>query len=542
MRDQSKALFRGANIRKAVVGLAICAMGTSATGQVGEVQLVTEPQYASGYLGWLEAPGVDHYEVNILQDDGSGNVTTLATSTTTDPYTHIDPSLFTIGDTGYEVLGMDANGSIIYDSGEVWPAAEDPLGTEIICEETCVGNSYAWRLVNYGQITSQSMVNGNVVNNIGHRYLKLQNAFQFYDNSTGDFTPYWQAVSDNGYSNMVLNGHPYTREYDWQPVVTDGLWSYSTYRQEDLGSLTQGGPFYDENGFSLTDGRIIQKRLDEFHGFHGVTTSQSSQFDVNNCTFSTQGWINFFNLHNTANMTNWPANLTWFNGGTTPNNLACVSSGSSGGNTGGGVNGSGPIKWWKDLYAEIKTSSDLVNTGGSGNTWNDFVKHHESIMLVGGGTEPSIVEISIKSITAEGIEVGMEKYGDNELRLTRSKGELVPGLYQVTLFTDDGNAVLGHYGIDFNMPQADDNEFVTVSVSPNPIQNGQINVTMDFVKDLSGQLIVHDINGNILHSEAVNESRGEHTRRINVQNQMVQLFVSLVLADGSLAQVQILNI
>lgn len=541
MRHQSKAFFRGANIRKAAVGLAMCAMGTSAIGQVEEVQLVTEPQYASGFLGWLEVAEADSYQINIIQDDGTGTVSVLSTVSTSELYTHIDPSLFSIGDTGYEVLALDANGELIDDSGEVWPAADDPLGTEIMCEETCVGNSYAWKLVCYGQITSQSMVNGNVVNNIGHRYLKLQNAFQFYDNSTGDFTPYWQAVSDNGWLNMVQNQSPYVANNTGQQE-SDGSFHYGAYVKESLNNLTQGGPFYDENGFSLSDGMLIQKKLDEFTGFHGVTTSQSSQFGNTECTFNTQGWINFFNLHNTADMTNWPANLTWFNGTTTPTGLACTSSGSSGGNTPGGTLGGGPSGWWKDLYKKVELSSDLVNTGGSGNTWADFVRHHEDILLVGGGTEPSVVEISIKSLTTDGIEVGMEEVGDNDIRLTRSKGQLVPGLYQVTLYTDDGNAILGYYGIDFNMPQAEESQFATISASPNPIENGQINLTMDFVKDLSGQLIVHDINGNILHSEAVNESRGEHTRRINVQTQMVQLYVSLVLSDGSLAQVQVLNL
>lgn len=538
MKKQLNPVFQKDTIRKTIVAVSICLINTISFCQnPGSIRRVTSPEYSSGYVGWLSEIGVDHYDVNILQKAADETISTIGTISTTQQYVRIDPSIFTIGTTGYEIKGLDARGAVIFETGEVWPNVEDPLGVEEIASKVCVGKTYAWKLTCYAQITSQiPNTQGGFDNVLGHHYLKFNDAWQFYDNNTGTGTPYWQAVSDNEWATMVANQHPYIRQY-WPEQAIEGSFEYGVYEKDNFNTNTPGGPFYNAEGFPVSSGRLVQKKLDEFIGFDGETTSPNASFTTP--SFNTQGWIDFFNAHNDVDKTPWPGSLTWFNNGDVPEEISCNSSTHPSG--GGGVLTGGPSDWYKDLYEHVELASIAIQGNGGINSWNDFVSLHNGLTQVGGGTEPTVESISIKSLTVSGVEVAMECTDDN-FRLIKSEGRLVPGLYQLTIFTSDGNAVLAHYAIEFDLPEADQAEFVTLKANPNPITNHTLNLSFEFAKELSGQLIVHDIMGNYLHNEALSAGKGDFEKSILIETEMIQLFVSLILPDGSLKQIQVLNL
>ncbi len=466
-----------------------------------------------------------------MQQSHTGDPVVIGNLTTSNNYVHVDPSIFAFGDVGYQVIGLASSGSQISNSSVIFPQVPNYLGTVETCYGICNGRTYAWKIAALAPITDQTIdpVSGEVVNTLGANTLMIQSAYKFWNTSTGVYVPYWQAFSTSSWV-ALNNNHPYKRT-EWNPA-TDGIFSYGYYIKNNFTSTTSGGPFYDRDGYQVLEGKLVEKQLDQFIGFGGGETAPLASFECG--TFVYQA-VDLFNAYSVIDQSNWPSNLSWFNNGITPSNLACMEDLAN-----QDIYENDWNEWVEDLYEEVlDIETDLLGYTPV-HRWDDFVIQHGQLASIVGPNGSKINGISVSSIEDDAVFVEMLNE-DGDLKLVSGRGELKPGLYSINLFTSDGNMIPLYYSINKELPETNQIDFVRIGVSPNPAIGDEVNVNINFNKNMSGQLLIHDISGNNLFSKSIN-GQGNFDTRVELNTNMVQLIVSLVMADGSTKQLQVLKL
>lgn len=217
--------------------------------QSQSITLLTQPEKSRGFIAWDEASNASYYELHLLESTPNDSINEIALLTTDGQHVRIDPALMQIQNIGYVVTAHQTDGVIIDNSDTIWTDIPGNLGHELVYSKTCVGGTYAWKLNTWAKILSQTTNNqGEVVNNLGNMHLELTETGAYWDQASGNYTPYWQAFSGSAWTNLISN-HPYKRVLGFSQQAYEGLWNYGYYDVINFNSNTAGGPYYDGDGY-----------------------------------------------------------------------------------------------------------------------------------------------------------------------------------------------------------------------------------------------------------------------------------------------------
>ena len=106
----------------------------------------------------------------------------------------------------------------------------------------------------------------------------------------------------------------------------------------------------------------------------------------------------------------------------------------------------------------------------------------------------------------------------------------------VPLFVASNGVITGIEDIDFNETNVDNG----LLVFPNPIRNGNINLSCSFTSDDLGTLQILDITGKLVFSQSVNLTNGENTLRFNLPNSFKGTYILRLITSENVRNQKVL--
>lgn len=484
-----------------------------------------EPRESMGFICWNMVPSAT-YVVDYLTPDGMGGYTCLGSKQTKKNYMRLDKDKFLGQSSFYQISAYNNGNGQLIEEGEI-QAYIDDIPNTYYCHRDCNGPTYAYRLAiyeeNYGQ---------------GNTFMIGEYAAEAYDAQNDIVVPYYQAISSEVYDQLPPN-HPYKEAIGYFNG-TGGVEEVYLYKHVEItpSFAYTSGPFVDVQGNVVDDGWLIEKKPDQFN--HFVTALTTGNPSINQCdgqvSINTGGaWINYFNSYvdpNSLQQVDLNDVLPFTT--TVPEELVCD-------NTPSGI--PGPI--------DNSIEYDFVNIFD--NCWAELL----SIDIVFGELDPSTIEAYINCL--EGVNLGSNSQGgdilvtgvqfvpvghggsvvfvsaDDEVSDTEIK-KFKDGLYQINLFTNTASVVPLFSAIETkkNTLKRDD---IKIALKPTVINNNLVKFDISTEKDMTVDILVYDIDGNVYHSESVLLSSSyDETREVQVNNSNLpqnQVRVKVTCDDGS---------
>ncbi|MDR0802101.1 hypothetical protein, partial [Fluviicola sp.] len=443
---------------KKLLFFAACGLSFGLNAQSPGVSSILRPSRSSGYIYWEEVSGVN-FKVNVYRLV-NGRYQLISSDGTKNHYFRFNSAQLLSSDLFYTIAVYDPTG-VLVSEGE--PAAINPdlLPPSSVCSMDCNGLRESYRL--------HWMIN----NNTGAHFLMASEAT--YNAVTGAFEPYYQAIDSINYSQLDPQ-HPYLEPgRDRIPIASGQI-------------PTGAGPFYDAQHNPVTNGVLVEKKMDKFMHFnHANTGAYESSNDW--CEANIGTGTSIFNGH-VDQATVAPANpltsdLGWFlpQTGTdsqgnpiyvVPDKLSCSTM--QGGSSGDGFNteyGS-LMDFMVDCFEtseEPLQMIDCIEGGDPGNGFHGFT--FESVDQKEGGYSLCVSN------------------DNGTLTPTGTSGKFTPGLYRINLFFE-GERIIPVYRV-LGIPET--RRVVDVSISPNVIVGSVLRFGITASQDTPVQILVQKLDG-----------------------------------------------
>ncbi len=485
------------------------------TGTVSSIQ----PLKANGYISWSETPASD-YKVNVYLIRLNSKPQLISTTRCANNYFRFSSEQLTSSDLYYTIAEYNSSGILISESN---PAAiGDTPPPSPVCIIDCNGLRESYRL--------SLMEKSN-----GTRFLMASDDAGNDDPSTGQHTPYYQAISNESYVQFDPL-HPYR----FATATSSGL----VYARDHIliNENTPGGPYYDAQNEVVLLGWLVEKKMDKYIHFNGTNTGNyQSSYDW--CEANIGVASSIFNAHmdeSTLPSIINPATSDqhWFVGlpidtiiqdtngndkDTTiyhiPHQLTCST------NYGGWVGGT--VTEYDDLVEQMVDCFQIVGTDsmiiacitGVGNGF--------------GGTVDGFTFESINSLVRFSATFGNE---NGRVVLKEVNGKFSPGLYRINLFLKNGLIIPKYQELGVPSITA---RVVAINIVPNPIVNSRLEFNISSNWNVAANLVVRKLDGTIIQSESVNlTAQTPLSRAIPISGTIPykQVIVSVELPDGTVIQ------
>lgn len=527
------------NLRIAgLVGSLMLSIGSYA--QTNGIYPLTDASKSRGFSVWQPIEGAT-YRVEIYQKDEGYQL--IGSDQTANSYYHFDPLIFTVPGIGYKIIALSAqNPSIVLSESDIIEyngIVGDPMDYHTICKATCDGRTYAWSMEAYGEINwlQQWDEMGNQAYTLGNIRLQLDGAAQYYNSQTGDYTPYWQPISQNNWDN-ISSTHPYKQILS---PYTD------LYMKLPVSPNLSDGPFFDASNNPVIDGKLVEKKLDQFNYMKHASTIESASATSYICSAPLTGfglsWSNFFNQHMGELYNPVPTSVQPF-ALTVPDGVECLEAYSSPDPWDDGEDWNDWVENLYDAAREIEEELiDLTNGGGLSDgdlNWGTVLQEFEQLCTIESTAGATINSVLIQSVIHPETYAIMQMDENSRLILKENSGDLTTGVHSIGLYTSDGNVLSSIMEFTHELPQAKLNEYNQLVIFPNPIEDRVLKLSVRSSKDSEAQLFVHNLFGDQVYSEYISlTDANEFIREIDVQNvqsPLYQLKVTLVFSDGSVLQ------
>lgn len=510
----------------------------------GGIKLGLDPAKNSGYTTWKNVPGLN-YVLRISEKNSDGTSTIISqTIINNDNYVKIDPLIFTIPNTAYQILAVNNSGKVVHSTDEVLslPVGGGGLGWEYGCTISCNGRSYAWQLTEKKERISEGPIDqntGEVTYNLGNNQLQAAPTHVYRNYETGEYIPYWQAISSETWQ-QISNGHPYKLN-----SATAGI---PLYLKVNIANSGLVGPFYTSSGSSIFTGWLVEKKMDQFDHYNGTETRETA--NLNSICSSNANTFNLhlaaFNNHNDVETPLYPSVFT----NEITENLECIRA-----FTDVVVDPEDPYnpeeaqleKWYEfldDIWDEIR---NRLQRSGANNTsnitnWNQLLAHVNPIFDVKNIENKGVKTIIISSIFDDKVSASISVNQENgQLNVISNTDEIEKGIYKVMIFTDDSNIIIPtvlEIENDFVTPI--DKDFFELDIAPNPISNNKVAFSILANKQSNVFLKLHNLNGDVLYSESILMNENSTTDRLididETETTYNQVRISLLFPDGSVLQ------
>ena len=472
--------------------------------------------------------------------------------TTTKNYIQMDPLTFLIPNFGYMVSALDANG-VVHTTTPVYPNEAPPgenYGIAELYQKKCNGRTYAYEIRQWAHLIPTGGVDpltGLPAYSLGNKRLSVNDTYQYYNPEIAAVNYYWQPISSNGWS-LYGSGHPYKAQgYGTQQITLNGELINVVdhpYKkvQIDYDLVNNHGPFIDASGAAVTNGFLVEKKMDQFSYMAATPTIATSSAELA-ANAQIQGWIDFYNSYHAP----WSVPAT--NGFNVPTTsaLACVNA--YGPVIPGSDEGTGEQwhDWYTDLIASVADAEADLNGGGGmsgtgGSSWDEFATKFNALKNTPSPDNEMINGVALSSVSFDGANAYFNTKNSNGVSfdLVENNGRFNQGLYNLMLFTPAGDPFLTYFELTNEIQEAKLKDFVTVQINPNPVTNDLLKIDFMAMKDVQGQLYVHNLNGDLIVSKSIsllrNIALSDVINIASVASPMFQLRVSVVFNDGSIIQ------
>jgi hypothetical protein len=474
---------------------------------------ILKPAESRGYICWIAPSNATKYEVQLLQRNDDNSYSVLESKTTTTNFALLNMDFIRRPNVFYTITAFNNAGIQISEGGPY--SMINGVTWDETCYHKCNGTSYAWQI---------SMVQNDVYTLMSPAKLQLRSTSKAVDYTTGVVVPYYQAFSTTAY-NAIPAGHPY-KEVDANILnLPSGLPNY-TYKHIQINSSTPGGPFYNAQGAQVTEGWLVEKKMDQFKYMEFNTTNifQPSSTECDATLLGAGGVLSYFNTHLDPTTLQSPPTSSEFVS-TIPTQLQCLpqlGSPASGGYTYGESDiNSSEANFFEDCWTMASIQATLNCLG------------YEVVNVPIDGLEISKVNSPGNVIT---IDYSNETSMQQIPNLNLSKG-----LYRLRFFMNQGDVV--DIYTEQKLDEAADvfkNEFAKMIIQPNQIINDEINIKIESLKDMAVNLTVNSMDGTELYNENFDISEtNDIYKKVPVNSGSYsynQLLVRLTFSDGSYLQ------
>lgn len=456
---------------------------------------IIEPYKSRGYINWNPVPNAN-YIVNIYSKDDNGVYSFIESNSTELTYARLNLNYLVQPNIFYTISVVNSVNGLIIQVGDYSPVAPDYNPFIETCSIDCIGKSYAWTLY-LGQ-----QVDGNwSITDPGKVFLR--DAYDYIDQSNGFYAPYYQAISITSYSALTIS-HPYK-------IITDnGIYGSTPiylYDHIQINSNTPGGPFYDRQGNLVTNGWLIEKKMDEYDYMRYDLTSlinPSATFCDMNLSGS-GGWISTFNTYLDSTSTQQqPTSSPFVPINQIPTTLWCDVAIGSPNSPGDYLDPSEPYDYNDLVYCWMQSGNPVPAS---------VIEVLNCIELLDGFSGVEVIQID------KPIQPIRWDFNDTNQQSDKIKfSELGKGLYKILIFTTNGKVLpviieqKSEPGVIMK-----NRDFVKLRISPNQIQNDVLKFKVCSEKNLHATIRIHNLNGVQLFSESIQVSEtSDFTREIPI--------------------------
>ncbi len=442
----------------------------------------------------------------------------IGTKSTEKNYTRLDLSYLSTPNIYYSISAYNnGNGSLIGTCDEIILAP--PGGpSQPICSVKCNALTYAWELTYIDHPTSFDRT-------------LLGDAVDYYDVAQGIVIPFWQAISAYNYNQFPAN-HPYR----FSTATASGLEYLYKHKEITADMVAINGAFHDKNGNAVTDGFLIEKKMDQYSYMDGSTTVADP--GINICSDPTNYWMNFHNGYVDVSTYTQVNDYQWFTP-TLPSTLQCS----------GYINytqydQSNFLGW--DIA--IGDWMDCVYYDLEGDTNDVFILAIDCFddFAIPGGIPNGVpftgfeFEQINQTRNSPGNNVSVKFYSDGSYNKLSQVGKIGTGLYNVYVYTSTGKILSSVYEIPDKTAIKRHKDYVKLEIAPNRIENNVLKFKISSEIDLPVTISAHTLNGQIIHTENTTLSKVlDLQKEIEVGNGSTpynQIRVTLTFEDGSTIQ------
>lgn len=431
---------------------------------------------------WENISQATAYKLEFFIQDS--NQTQIAEFNLTNNYHRVDPLLFTVPNVAYTITAYNGSNVIKTSTTSVVPKLPDNVyGTwEDDCAINCNGRTYAWKLTAGGRAEHPAEVR-----------LQLSNVYQYYDAENGIATPYWQAMSNSSYDNLVGN-HPYKQ------FSSSG---YPNYKKEaiDISMISGATPYRDRFNSPVSSGWLIEKKLDEFTHLNSAMTVSSASPNTDICAVDDiYYWKDFFNNYVDLTSVSMPSSVEPFMN-TVPIGVECLKTYD---NINVSVYDFNDYDWnaWVDsVYSSVDDIEEGIASSGDGKLFYEITSQLDKLINLNYSND-SITFVSIKSVGSQQSDAVIKR-DLNGFYLLSSNGPFKAGLYEIAFRSARGNVfpTMIKFSSDLIVTQL--KERIDVIAYPNPITNNELNLKITSEQALFARLILGDNTGNLIINEEI---------------------------------------
>ncbi len=485
-----------------------------------QIKQLIDPAVSRGYLTWVNVPTATSYKLEFFLNDASS--TQIAQFEFDKNYIKVDPLLFTIPNIAYTITALSNNSTIVSTTTNVVNKLPvNPTTWVDDCSYTCNGRTYAWKLTAGGRAEIPA-----------EERLQLSNVYQYYDAESGVATPYWQAMSTSSY-NSLPGGHPYKQQ------TFTGIDEQYLYRRMLINSSMFSGPtpYRDKFNNPVSDGFLIEKKLDEFTHLNGSMTVETAVPNTDICAVNDINyWKNFFNQYVDLNPVNIPSSVEPF-AYTVPVGVECLETYDHTGVTSGDVLDNDWNAWVKELYESVDYTEEAIgssSSSGHGKLFNELISQFNQLLNTSFSGD-SVSFIVLESIDKRNFSEAIIKKDVNGYYLLYSTGLFQKGLYNISFRSAKGNVFPTVFKISSDLVVTQLKEDVDVIAYPNPIVNDQLNLKIDSKQALLARLLLSDNEGNLIINEEIKLKNGisNYTYDLSSIKNSNYLVLNVVYPDGS---------
>lgn len=296
-------------------------------------------------------------------------------------------------------------------------------------------------------------------------------------------------------------------------------------------------PYRDKFNNPVSDGFLIEKKLDEFTHLNGSMTVETAVPNTDICAVNDINyWKNFFNQYVDLNPVNIPSSVEPF-AYTVPVGVECLETYDHTGVTSGDVLDNDWNAWVKELYESVDYTEEAIgssSSSGHGKLFNELISQFNQLLNTSFSGD-SVSFIVLESIDKRNFSEAIIKKDVNGYYLLYSTGLFQKGLYNISFRSAKGNVFPTVFKISSDLVVTQLKEDVDVIAYPNPIVNDQLNLKIDSKQALLARLLLSDNEGNLIINEEIKLKNGisNYTYDLSSIKNSNYLVLNVVYPDGS---------
>lgn len=473
-----------------------------------------DPRMNRGYIFWDQIEGAK-YLLNIYDVDYSLINPIVHEELGSKNFVKLDLNLINKENIIFQIIALDEIQGNVVGISPFEVSKLPPGGNNLdvfLPGKVCNGRHYAWELGVWAKYNP-----GGYLSN--YRLQLLPTAF-YYNQSTGNHVPFWEAIDFYHFVNGLPQAHPYRHDHTLVPF--DNSADELVYR--------------DRNNNVVTKGFLVDKKVNDFTYLSGTLTNASVILseDIFGAPLVGEGntWINIFNQHRE----DFAESFSYNNYGTDiPDKLACRAAFVS---DLPGHDLDNWNEWLTNLYSDIEKLEETSISRSNGDTdsisWEGLSSYLQSFSTIKQGSDHDFIEIQVRSISTDSIS-GFFTVGEN-LNVREVSGKLLPGLYKIFLFSRSGLVIPFITEFQFPVRDTELNQLNEVSIFPNPLEGDQLSIEIKSVSSSISQIKIFNSSGievSHIEFELFQDHLNNYLIPIKELGLADRILVSVVFQDGS---------